>query len=159
MVELEINNKKIKFVSFSEKSHLRTEELTPLNNLKIDTSNKLTKWFFNDKQEVGVKYLQSLCLNCQTNLFSITTVRLIDEIKHHKNEATFICRACSCKENSKKVDIKKRNRRRKKNWDKKSEEEKSEFREAIRRGRLKKANITEEKIQRAIKAYIVDKER
>lgn len=158
VVELNINNKKIKFVSYSKKSHLKTNELITLENLEIDTSSKLTKWFFNDEYKSGIHYLQAICPNCKKGLFSVSTTRLIREIKEKNNEISFICRSCSCRENAKKVDIEKRTKIRKQNWNKKSEKEKQEFRQAISEGKLKYAKVTEEKIKQATKVYTIDKE-
>jgi hypothetical protein len=63
-------------------------------------------------------------LECNISLFSITTTRLVKEIKTEAGEVSFICRSCSCKKNVKKVDMDKRAKVRRKNWDKKTVEEK-----------------------------------
>ncbi|MHA1676640.1 MAG: hypothetical protein ACTSU6_05620, partial [Candidatus Njordarchaeales archaeon] len=104
MVEIKIGDKIIKLKSYSKKSHLKTCNLIPLEKLEIDTSGKLTHWYFNGEYKSGTHYLQAICLKCNSNLFSITTTRLIKEIKTEAGEASFICRSCSCKENVKKVD-------------------------------------------------------
>lgn len=158
MVELNVQDRKIQFVSYSNRSHLKTNNLIPLNKLEIDTSGKITKWYFNGEYKSGTHYLQTICQECENNLFSTTTTRLIREIKYGDQKLTFICRSCSAKKNADKVDIEKRNKIREENWKKKTEKEKKEFREAISEGRLKYANITEEKILRAINAYTENKE-
>ena len=157
MVEIKIGDKTIKLKSYSNKSHLKTNDLIPLEKLEIDTSSKLTKWFFNGEYKSGTHYLQTVCLQCGKNLFSITTTRLAKEIRTQAGEVSFICRSCSCKNNAKKIDMKKRAKKRKENWNKKTEEEKKAFAEAVSKGRLKHANITNAKIKNAIHAYTIEK--
>jgi len=158
MITLNIQGKNIEFISYSLKSHLKTNDLILLNNLEIDTSTKITRWFFNEKYESGTRYLQTTCPICSKNLFSVTTTRLIDEIKNGNQHLTFICRSCSIKNNIKKVDMNKRAQQRAKNWENKTNEERLKIRKAISKGRLQYANITQEKINKAIQAYTIDKE-
>jgi hypothetical protein len=61
MVEIKISEKTIKFKSYSSKSHLKTSNLIPLEKLEIDTSGKLTRWYFNNEYKSGTHYLQALC--------------------------------------------------------------------------------------------------
>lgn len=156
MVEIKIGEKIVKFKSFSNNSHLKTNNLVPLDKLEIDTSSKITRWYFNGEYKSGTHYLQAICPACNTNLFSITTTRLIKEIKTESGEVSFICRSCSCKKNVKKVDMEKRAKIRREKWNKKTEEEKEEWAEAISKSRLKNLNITDTKIKHAIHAYTVE---
>ncbi len=157
MITLNIQGKEINFISYSLKSHLKTNDLISLNSLEIDTSTKITKWTYNSKYESGTRYIQSICPICNVNLFSTTTTRLINEIKNGNQNITFICRSCSVKNNIKKIDMNKRAQQRAKNWENKTDEERSSVRKSISNGKLKYANITDDIINNAIIAYTIDK--
>lgn len=152
---IKINGNEVDFIYWSINPYPNDNDLYNLNSFKFEYKGKLCFHYFNEKLVKGLVFLFTPCIICGSNLYSVNTTRLRRIMENKCNDKlTCICRSCSAKNNIKKIDMEKRNQIRKENWNKKTPDEINKFSQAIREGRLRHANITQEKINHAIREYI-----